>query len=72
MAPRLASAIVRLIEAVGVVLDAVTADRAYGQFSVDVELQALGVNTVAVLRKGKVSARRHNIETDDDLVEMVK
>ena len=70
--PRLAPAIERIITATGVVPDAVTADRGYGQSSVDTELEALGVDMVAVLRKGKVSARRHAIETSPTFVELVK
>ncbi len=71
-APRLAPAIERIITAVGVTPDAVTADRGYGQTSVDTELEALGINMVAVLRKGKVSQKRHAIETVDRFVELVK
>lgn len=71
-APRLAPAITRIIEATDVVPDAVTADRGYGQSSVDAELGTLGVELVAVLRKGKVSAKRHDIETADRFVELVK
>ncbi len=71
-APRLAPAIRRIIDAVGQTPDAVTADRGYGQSSVDVALDDLGVDLVAVLRKGKVSARRHAIETGDSFVELVK
>lgn len=48
-APRLAPAIERVIAVVGEVPDAVTADRGYGQSSVDVELDGLGVGLVAVL-----------------------
>ena len=54
-APRLAPAIHRAITATGVVPEAVTADRGYGQTSVDTDLDALGVALVAVLRKGKTS-----------------
>jgi IS5 family transposase len=71
-APRLAPAIQRAIAAVGVVPAAVTADRGYGQASVDEELDALGVGLVAVLRKGKTSQKRQVIEQADDFVEMVK
>lgn len=71
-AARLAPAIERIITATGAIPDAVTADRGYGQTSVDIELDALGVELIAVLRKGKVSAKRHAIETGDDFVELVK
>lgn len=71
-APRLAPAIQRAIAAVGIVPAAVTADRGYGQASVDEELAALGVGLVAVLRKGKTSQKRQAIEQADDFVELVK
>jgi IS5 family transposase len=48
-APRLAPAIRRAITATGILPDAVTADRGYGQASVDTELADLGVGTVAIL-----------------------
>lgn len=71
-APRLAPAIERAIAAVGIVPAAVTADRGYGQASVDEELDALGVGLVAVLRKGKTSQKRQTVEQDDAFVELVK
>ena len=71
-APRLAPAIERAITAVGVVPTAVTADRGYGQTSVDEQLKALGIDLVAVLRKGKTSQRRQAIEQADDFTELVK
>jgi IS5 family transposase len=71
-APRLAPAIERAITAVGIVPAAVTADRGYGQASVDEELIGLGVDLVAVLRKGKTSQTRQAIEQADDFVELVK
>lgn len=71
-APRLAPAIERAITAVGAVPAAVTADRGYGQTSVDDQLDALGVELIAVLRKGKTSHKRQAIEQADDFVELVK
>ena len=71
-APRLAPAIKRIIAATEQIPDAVTADRGYGQTSVDTDLGALGVNMVAVLRKGKISQKRHAVETADAFVELVK
>lgn len=71
-APRLAPAIERAIGATGVVPTAVTADRGYGQQSVDEELDALGIDLVAVLRKGKASQVRQHIEQADNFVELVK
>ena len=71
-APRLAPAIERAIAAVGAVPRAVTADRGYGQASVDDDLAKLGIDLVAVLRKGKTSQKRQAIEAADDFVELVK
>ena len=71
-AERLAPAIRRIIEAIGDTPDAVTADRGYGQSSVDTDLAELDIDLVAVLRKGKVSNKRHAIETADNFVELVK
>ena len=70
-APRLVPAIERAIAAVGAVPRAVTADRGYGQASVDTDLAELGVDLVAILRKGKTSQKRQAIEADDDFVELV-
>lgn len=71
-APRLAPAIDRAITATGIVPDAVTADRGYGQASVDVELAALGVELVAILRKGKPGVARQQVEAEPGFVEMIK
>jgi IS5 family transposase len=71
-APRLVPAIERAIAAVGVVPHAVTADRGYGQSSLDNDLDDLGVDLVAILRKGKTSQARQAIEARDDFVELVK
>jgi IS5 family transposase len=71
-APRLAPAIERAIIATGVVPDAVTADRGYGQASVDLELTELGVDLVAILRKGKPGIARQQVEADPAFVEMIK
>ncbi len=71
-APRLVPAIERAIAAVGAVPDAVTADRGYGESSVDKDLRELGIDLVAILRKGKTSPIRQAIEDTDDFVELVK
>jgi IS5 family transposase len=71
-APRLAPAIERAIIATGLVPDAVTADRGYGQASVDLELADLGVDLVAILRKGKPGIARQQVEADPAFVEMIK
>jgi len=51
---------------------AVTADRGYGQASVEVELTDLGVELVAILRKGKPGVARQQLEADPAFVEMIK
>lgn len=71
-APRLAPAVARAIKVTGTVPDAVTADRGYGEAAVDTALDELDIGTVAVLRKGKVSVARHDIETGDEFVKLVK
>jgi IS5 family transposase len=71
-APRLAPAIARVITATGTVPTAVTADRGYGQASVDTELTDLGVDLVAILRKGQPGAARRQVEAGPEFVEMVK
>lgn len=71
-APRLAPAIARAITATGLVPEAVTADRGYGQASVDLELAELGVDLVAILRKGKPGVARQQIEAAPEFVEMIK
>ena len=71
-APRLVPAVERVIALTGQVPTAVTADRGYGQASVDADLEALGVSTVAVLRKGKPGVARQAIEASDDFVELIK
>jgi IS5 family transposase len=71
-APRLAPAIARAITATGVVPNAVTADRGYGQASVDEALAELGVELVAIPRKGQPGKARQQIEANDSFVELVK
>jgi IS5 family transposase len=71
-APRLVPAIERAIAIVGAVPKAVTADRGYGQSSVDKDLDQFGVDLVAIPRKGKNSQKRQAVETADDFVELVK
>jgi transposase, IS5 family len=71
-APRLVPAVERAITAVGVVPAAVTADRGYGQSSVDDDLDQLGVDLVAILRKGKTSQTRQAVEAAADFAELVK
>ena len=62
----------RAIAATGVVPDAVTADRGYGQTSVDEALAELGVELVAILRKGQPGKARQQVEAADNFVELVR
>jgi len=71
-APRLAPAIARAIAAAGVTPDAVTADRGYGQASVDAELTELGVETIAILRKGQPGKARQQVEAEPAFTELIK
>jgi IS5 family transposase len=51
---------------------AVTADRGYGQASLDDDLAELSVDLVAILRKGETSQARRAVEAADDFVALVK
>ena len=61
-APQLAPAIGRITARTGHPPRAVTADRGYGQASVDHDLHGLRVRAVAIPRKGKPSASRREFE----------
>jgi len=61
-APLLAPAITRVKAVFGKAPDAATADRGYGEATVDQALTELGVQTVVIPRKGKPSAQRREIE----------
>jgi IS5 family transposase len=71
-APRLAPAIARAITAAGIVPDAVTADRGYGQASVEIELNQLGVELVSIRRKGQPGIARQQAEAEPGFVELIK
>jgi IS5 family transposase len=59
-APQLAPAISRIRRRAGRAPRSVTAGRSYGEPATDRDLQALGVRTVAIPRKARISpARRH-------------
>jgi IS5 family transposase len=58
----LAPAVGRIKALMGRVVQKVTADRGYGEAGVDAELEALGVKTVVIPRKGKPSAARREVE----------
>lgn len=61
-APQLAPAIKRIGRRTGRIPRAVTADRGYGETSVDDDLHELGVRSVAIPRKSKPSAVRREFE----------
>jgi IS5 family transposase len=61
-APQLAPAVERVIKRTGRKPRTVTADRGYGESSVDDALHDLGVRTVVIPRKGKPSQARRALE----------
>jgi IS5 family transposase len=61
-APQLAPAVVRVIKRTGRMPRTVTAERGYGESSVDDALHDLGVRTVVIPRKGKPSQARRALE----------
>ena len=60
--PQLAPAVQRIASRVGRAPRSVTADRGYGQASVEARLHELGVRTVAIPRASKPSAARREFE----------
>jgi transposase, IS5 family len=71
-APLLAPAIRRVIELFGRTPRAATADRGYGEASVEEELSALGVETVVIPRKGRANAERRKLQSSKRFVKLVK
>jgi transposase, IS5 family len=71
-APQLASAISRIRRRAGRTPRSVTADRSYGEAAVDRDLEALGVRTVAIPRKAKISPARRDIEHTRGFRRLVK
>ena len=70
--PLLAPAIRRVKRLVGRPARAVTADRGYGDAKVDDDLTALGVAFVAIIRKGRQSAARRDLERSSRFRKLVK
>ena len=60
--PQLAPAISRIARRTGRPLRSVTADRGYGEPVTDRDLEALGVRTIAIPRRAKVSPARRAVE----------
>ena len=71
-APQLAPAIARITSCTGHTPRAVTADRGYGQASVERDLHELGVRSVAIPRTSKPSAARREFEHRRAFREKVK
>ena len=71
-APQLAPAIARITTRTGHTPRAVTADRGYGQASVERDLHELGVRSVAIPRTSKPSAARREFEHRRAFREKVK
>jgi IS5 family transposase len=70
--PQLAPAIERVRRRAGQVPRAVTADRGYGQASVEQDLHELGVQTVAIPRRARPSPARKTIEHSRGFRRLVK
>jgi transposase, IS5 family len=70
--PQLMPAIKRIARRAGRVPRAVTADRGYGQASVERDLQELGVRTVAIPRRARPSPARKTIEHSRGFRKLVK
>jgi len=71
-APLLAPAVKRIAARAGRVPRSVTADRGYGEAAVDQELQALGVERVAIPRKGQPGRARQATEHTRGFRRLVK
>jgi IS5 family transposase len=71
-APMLAPAIKRISQRAGRVPGAVTANRGYGEVTVDEELHTLGVQRVAIPRKGQPGTARQAYEHTRSFRRLVK
>ncbi|MDP3971759.1 MAG: ISNCY family transposase [Candidatus Nanopelagicales bacterium] len=71
-APQLVPAIGRVIGRCGRPPDAVTADRGYGQATIDKRLGELGIGTVAIPRPGTPSKKRRAEQNEVDFRELVR
>jgi transposase, IS5 family len=71
-APLLAPAIERLRELLGRVPRAATADRGYGEASVEDALRDLGVTTVVIPKKGRATGARLELQTSKGFLKFVK
>jgi transposase, IS5 family len=71
-APQLAPAISRIHRRASRAPRSVTADRGYGEAAIDQELKELGVRTVAIPRKAKISPARRKVEHGRGFRRLVK
>ena len=71
-APMLVPAIARIAARFAKTPNAVTADRGYGEAKVDADLEALGVKTVAIPRKGRPGAARQQVQRAGGFTKLVK
>jgi transposase, IS5 family len=70
--PLLAPAVARIKQLVGRAPKAVTADRGYGDSAVQADLETLGVNYVAIVRKGRQSQARQAIQSRPRFRKLIK
>ena len=71
-APMLAPAIGRIKKRFSKVPRAATADRGYGEAKVEADLHALGVQHVAIPRKGRPGAQRQSVESSRRFRKLIK
>jgi transposase, IS5 family len=71
-APMLVPAIARIAARFGRAPKAVTADRGYGEAKVDAALEVLGVERVAIPRRGKPGAARQKVQRGGAFTKLVK
>lgn len=71
-APLLAPAMGRVVALFHRAPSAATADRGYGQASVDEELQVLGVKRVVIPRRGRATGARQKLQTSKSFLKLVK
>jgi transposase, IS5 family len=71
-APMLAPAISRVTRLFGKVPKAVTADRGYGEASVEAELESMGVKHIAIPRRGRPGPKRQLVEFSPRFRKLIK
>jgi transposase, IS5 family len=71
-APMLEPAVKRVIRIAKVTPDAVTADRGYGERSIEDAICAIGVRAVALPTKGKPNAARRAVESEPEFQDLIR